>query len=227
MEAEMSNDSRTVQARTDFYTVVHKALRKRLFEVVVLAGATDFASADDRSRLAGPLAEVVRALREHAEHEGEFLHPVIADVMPDLALSLDAEHVAHHRALDGVERVFEVAFGERTPTAGHRAYRVLAHMAGEFLAHIEQEEAMQPRVWDLADEQRLAAAMAAFKKSRTLDQTLAGWRHMLPAMTATERTAMFQALHGAAPEAVVAAAERLAEHVLDRREWSVLTASLA
>jgi hypothetical protein len=215
MEAEMSNDTQAVQVRTDFYTMVHKALRKRLFEAVLLAGTTDYGDADDRAKL-----------REHAAHEDQFLHPIIAEVLPEMARSRHAEHQDHHRALDEVERAFEVAAAERTGASGHRAYRTLARMAGHFLAHIEEEEASQPRLWEMAGEARLAAGMDAFKRSRTLDQTRAGWANMLPAMNPAERTAMFQGLRSGAPEGIVAAAYQVAEKVLDDRAWQALASSL-
>jgi hypothetical protein len=226
MEATMSNDSRAVQARTDFYTVVHKGLRKRLFEAVILAGTTDYAESEGRGRLAQVVGEVVTMLRQHAEHEEEFLHPILAEVLPEAAQSLRADHVEHNRALDDVGRAFEVAVAERTDRAGHLAYRTLARFAAQFLEHIEEEEAGQPRLWELADEGRLAAGMTAFKRSRTLEQTLAGWATMLPAMNPAERMGMFRALNGGAPEAVFTAAMRLAEQVLDARAWQTLESSL-
>jgi hemerythrin-like domain-containing protein len=213
----MSNDLQEVPARTDFYTVVHKALRKRLFETVVLAGTTDYADTDERGKLAATVAEVVTILREHAQHENEFLHPIIAEVLTEAAHTLTLEHEEHNRALDEVEGAFEVAVAERTGAATHLAYRVLARFTADFLAHIEKEEAGQGKVWELAGEGRLAAGMTAFKRSRTLDQSLAGWADMLPAMNAAERAAMFRGLRAEAPAAVLTAASRLAERVLDAR----------
>lgn len=222
----MSNDLQAVPSRTDFYTVVHKGLRKRLFETVVLAGTTNYANPDDRAKLAATVAEVMTILREHAHHEDEFLHPIIAEVLPGVARTLALEHEEHNRALDEVDRAFKVAFAERTGAATHLAYRVLAQFTAHFLSHIEEEEAGQRHVWELAGEARLAAGMVAFKRSRTLDQTLAGWAGMLPAMNPAERAAMFRGLRAGAPEPVVTAALRLAEKVLDERAWQTLKSSL-
>src|SRR5580692_259981 len=186
MEVRMSNDLQRVPARTDFYTVVHKGLRKRLLETVVLAGTTNYADPNDRAKLAATVAEVVTILREHAQHEDEFLHPIIAEVLPEVARTLTSEHEDHNRALDEVERAFEVALAERTGPAAHLAYRTLARFTADFLSHIEEEEAGQGQVWELAGEARLAAGMTAFKRSRNLEQTLAGWAIMLPAMNPAE-----------------------------------------
>jgi hypothetical protein len=227
MEARMSNDLQAVPARTDFYTVVHKALRKRLFEAVLLAGTTDYGDPDDRAKLAATVAEVVTILREHAKHEDEFLHPIIAEVLPQVARTLTSEHVEHNRALDEVERTFAVAVAERTCAAAHLAYRVLARFTAHFLAHVEEEEAGQSHVWELAGEARLAAGMTAFKRSRTLDQNLAAWADMLPAMNPAERVAMLRGLRAGAPEAVFTAASTLAERILDARAWEALRSSLA
>lgn len=222
----MSSDSQAIQPRTDFYTVVHKALRKRLFETVILAGTTDYADPDDLAKLTKTVAEIVTMLREHADHEDAFLHPIIAEVLPEAARSLNAEHVEHNRALDAVERAFGVVASDRTSASGHMAYRTLARFTAHFLAHIEEEEAGQPRVWELAGEARLAAGMAAFKRSRTLEQTLAGWAHMLPAMNPAERTEMFRALKAGAPAAVFEAGLRLGEQVLEARAYDALKSSL-
>ncbi len=222
----MSHDSAAVLPRTDFYTMVHKGLRKRLFEAVVLAGTTDHADSDQRARLALTVRDVVRVLREHAEHEETFLHPIIASVLPEVAGSLRLEHEEHHRELDEVERAFEVAAAEKTAAVGHRAYRALARFTARFLAHIEEEEAGQPRLWETADEGRLAAGMIAFQRSRTLEQTVAGWAMMFPAMNAAEHAGMLRTLKGRAPEPVFTAAMQLAEKVLDARAWDALKSSL-
>lgn len=222
----MSNDLQAVPTRTDFYTVVHKALRKRLFEAVVLAGTTDYADPEDLAKFTKTVAEIVTTLREHADHEDEFLHPIIAEVLPEAARSLHAEHVEHNRALDEVERAFGMAASDRTSASAHLAYRALARFTAHFLEHIEEEEAGQPRVWELAGEARFAAGMTAFKRSRTLEQTLAGWAYMLPAMNAAERADMFRALKGGATAAVFEAALRLGEQVLDARSYDALKSSL-
>jgi hypothetical protein len=169
----MSNDSPQTEARTDFYTVVHKALRKQLFEAILVAGSTDYRDADDRARVARTVADVVKQFRDHADHEEQFLHPIIAEVLPEMEHALHAQHEEHYCGLDEVERAFQVALVERTGASGHRAYRALSQFAGHSLAHMEEEEAGQPRLWELAGESRLAAAMGAFKRSRTLDQTVA------------------------------------------------------
>jgi hypothetical protein len=170
MEATMSNDSPLSEARTDFYTVVHKALRKQLFEAIMVAGSTDYGDSDDRTRVARAVAEVVKRFRDHADHEEQFLHPVIAEVLPATEQALHAQHEEHSRGLDEVERAFEMALADRTGASGHRAYRALSRFAGHSLAHMEEEEAGQARLWELAGETRLAAAMAAFKRSRTFER---------------------------------------------------------
>jgi hypothetical protein len=226
MEATMSSDLQAVPARTDFYTVVHKGLRKRLFETVVLAGTANYADPDDRARLAAAIAGIVTTLREHAKHEDEFVHPIIEEVLPEVARTLTSEHEEHNRALDEVERAFAIAVAERTDAAAHLAYRVLARFTAHFLAHIEEEEAGQGRIWERAGEARFAAAMSAFKRSRTLDQSLAGWADMLPAMNPGERATMLRGLRAGAPEAVFTAAWRLAERVLDPGACDALRESL-
>jgi hypothetical protein len=185
--------SQIANARTDFYTLVHKGLRKRLFDAVVLAGTTDFADERSRSRLADDVKALAQTLREHAKHEETFLHPILGSAVPALAASLDREHEEHDRALVDVERAFEAAFaqepvpGDASRDPSHLAYRALARFASFYLGHLEREEASQPAVWACVDDARLVAAMNAFRASRTLDQHLAGWEMLLPALNPAER----------------------------------------
>ena len=63
--------------RDDLYTQIHKVLRKALFDVCVMAGATDFA---DRGAF-GDLRErwdfFDLSLRNHSEHELKFIQPAL------------------------------------------------------------------------------------------------------------------------------------------------------
>lgn len=180
---------------TDFYTLVHKGLRKRLFDAIVLTGTTDFADDESRSRLAAVMRDLVHTLREHATNEETFLHPVFADALPALAQSFDREHDEHDRALVEVERAFEAACGERASSQdasqdpGHLAYRALARFGAFYLGHLEREEEAQPAIWAQIEEPRLAAAMRSFRASRTPEQNLAGWKMILPALNRAERQA--------------------------------------
>ncbi|HEX4448597.1 MAG TPA: hemerythrin domain-containing protein [Polyangiaceae bacterium] len=166
MSSEKASKNGAVQARTDFYTMVHKGIRQRLFEAVILAGTVDFQDAGAGAKIVSMLTILAREVREHAGHEETFIHPVLAEVMPDMAASLHAGHEEHDRALDEVERAFEVAAAQRTAASGHLAYRALARFVAMFLTHTEEEEAMQPLLWDRVSEERLAAVMAAFWRSR-------------------------------------------------------------
>jgi hypothetical protein len=192
--------SQISNARTDFYTLVHKGLRKRLFDAIVRAGTTDFADEGSRRQLADDVKDLVQTLRGHAKHEETFLHPILAEAMPVLAESLDREHEEHDRALGDVERAFDAAFAqERVPgdavrdasrDPGHLAYRALARFAAFYLGHLEREEEGQPAVWACVDEARLSGAMRSFLASRTEAQSLEGRRMILPAMNAAEKVSL-------------------------------------
>jgi hypothetical protein len=190
MEAVMSQ---IANARTDFYTLVHKGLRKRLFDAIVLAGTTDFADEQGKSRLADDVKELVQELRDHAKNEETFVHPILAEAVPALAASLDHEHEEHERALVDVERAFAAAFaqaraeGNASLDPSHLAYRALAVFASFYLGHLEREEANQPAIWACVEEARLVAAMNAFRASRTLEQNLAGWEMLVPALNPAEK----------------------------------------
>src|SRR5689334_20975733 len=78
--------------RVDLYGAVHKGLRVQLFETAALVGRTDFTRAREASEVAERVARLTSFLCEHAEHEDRIVLPVLAEIAPELAADLRADH---------------------------------------------------------------------------------------------------------------------------------------
>src|SRR5262245_31643409 len=79
-------------AAYDFYRDIHKGLRYSLFHSTEAAGSVDPADDAARAQVASQVHAVAHLLDSHAEHENEFVVPVLEVHAPELA---DVIHVVH------------------------------------------------------------------------------------------------------------------------------------
>ena len=86
----------------DVYRGIHKALRRRLFQLCLQAGSLDGAEAYQREALAHAWESLVASLRAHTLHEERFLHPLLTRE-PGLRAALEDGHETHEQALAALE----------------------------------------------------------------------------------------------------------------------------
>ncbi|MBO9540899.1 hemerythrin domain-containing protein [bacterium] len=198
----------------DFYTNIHKALRRELFNVSVLAGSTDVSDPEALARLRAAFTEVAALLRDHARHEDDFLHPVLGLHVPDELPPLESEHAELEHRLDELEHQLsrlETAEPE-SHTAGLGFYRALNRYISDYLAHQDREESdVQPRLWACESQGDLGAMMGRFVAALAPHDILRNAAYMLPALSPAERAAHLSKLQrSTSPELFEQIQERLA-----------------
>ena len=222
----LSISSQPAAPRTDLYTNYHKRLRGDLFDLAIRVGRADFSDPRVREPLRHDLEALVLRLREHAQHEESFIHPLLEQVLPEVDDALRTAHGAHEADLDRLDALIEAACAARTPAAGLALYRGLNHFIAGFLFHLEAEEEVMPMLQERLPEAALAGAMAAFRASRTPEQGRADLAGMMPFLAPAERAAIYQGMRRALPEEVFEGMCRLAEAVLEPADWRKLADTL-
>lgn len=187
----------------DPYTLIHKAQRKHLYELITLAGRIDWNAAATVCVLRDDTQALIRHLRAHAQHEEQFIHPLLRQV-PGTCEPLETEHRELEAALDALdEAIRNLADGDAQQ--GLRFYRSLATFASIYTAHLAHEEANLPALWKHCSDTELAAMMTAFKNSRPLDEAIADLIFMLPALNPGELKKVLVGLKSAPMEILNAA----------------------
>jgi iron-sulfur cluster repair protein YtfE (RIC family) len=128
--------------RLDVYTAVHKMQRARLCALIVEAGTADPHDATGRARLANSVQAAIAELHAHAEHEDRFIHPLLREKAPHIAVALDAEHVELDAQLDQLGAT-AAGYLKSDPATGvdpNVLYRGLAGFAASYFAHVAVEE---------------------------------------------------------------------------------------
>lgn len=202
--------------RLDVYTAVHKMHRARLFSLTVEAGKADPADNVTMTRLAAAVDALAAELTAHAEHEDRFIHPLLRQVAPALAASLDAAHVTLDARLDRLREVASAA----TAADPNALYRALAAFTAAYLEHIaiEEGEAL-PALWGGCSDEELLGILASFRGSRSDAENLTSLLAQLATLSPPEIERMISA--GLGPVPVSDVGELLAT-VLDPRQLGAL-----
>ena len=175
--------------RIHLYTKIHKAQRAWLMRATVAAGRLDPDDAAAAQLVAADARRLVHHLHEHAEHEERFIHPLLREAAPELALRLEAQHVA-----------LDAALAELTVTAesldGARIYRALTGFVALYFPHleIEEQEAM-PAIWHRCDDGDLMGrVLRPFIAARTREDMADDLRLQIGSVSPREERQLIGAL---------------------------------
>lgn len=129
--------------RVDLFSMIHKAVRALLFELSGDVARLDLTSTCAIDGISAKLEHVGQMLDEHAQLEDLYIHPVIAELDPELAASWSGEH----RALDVLQieaarAAEELALADLAArdAAGAKLSLVVNHMLAVQLMHMNREE---------------------------------------------------------------------------------------
>ncbi|HEY7071902.1 MAG TPA: hemerythrin domain-containing protein [Acidimicrobiales bacterium] len=156
--------------RDDLYTLIHKVLRKGLFDLCVRAGTTDYGDPAAVKELDAAWHRFDLFLRSHSAHERDLIHPALGALDPGGTEVVDAEHDRVHELLDRVEAQLAAIAAEQDATVARRRglelYRALNRLAGTALPHFDAEETeLMPRLWALLSDAQIAAIRGAIMGS--------------------------------------------------------------
>ena len=189
--------------RVDLYKNVHMGQRARLFGLAVELGAACAAKPGALADLAERCLAMVQELREHADHEDTYIHPLLRERAPEAADALDAEHVRLDAVLATLghrARTLPTVHAEALPAAQHDLYLALNELIGAYLAHLHAEETVaMPALWERCTDDELGAVFDAFRASRTHEDGVADLRRMLPFLPPGTRAAIVRAVLDGSP----------------------------
>lgn len=185
--------------RVDLYSLIHKAQRKHLFELSIKIGQTDLRDGSQVSDLKEELRDAVKWLREHAEHEETFVHPLFHKIGGQGDF-IEQEHHDLEHLLENLEKSLA------SESQGDLYTRFNQFLAA-YLAHIDSEEMAQKDIlWKHYDDGALMEVMKKFKENRTPSQSMEDLEFMLPCLSPEETERILGTMKGNVPDHVYEAA---------------------
>jgi len=159
-------------SRDDLFTMIHKVLRKGLFDTCMLAGATDYDDPSAVERLRDAWQRCDMMLRGHSDHEHNIIQAPLEALSPGATVAFDAEHDQIHRMLDELNTQ-SAALAEEADAAGRARrglefYRAINRLVGAALPHFDAEETqLMPRMWALMSDDEIAVVRGTLMKTLT------------------------------------------------------------
>jgi iron-sulfur cluster repair protein YtfE (RIC family) len=207
--------------RPSFYRDIHKGLRALLFDVMQKAGRLDFSDRDAVARYRAELKAAIDFLMSHAEHENEFVGPLLAQHAPELARRITAVHEDQEQELPELLAMIDRG-------AAHGFVLELARISGELLVHMtEEEEVLMPALWASMTDAEIMAAHDALVASIPPQEMAYALSWMLPSMNAPERAELLAHVRASAPPEVFDFVRGLAKSVLSAADDEALEQRLA
>lgn len=213
----------------DTYRDIHKGIRADLFAVTHAAGEIDPSSDSDRRAVADHVRAALALLVNHAEHEDQWVQPLLDQHLPHLAERVAADHpVLEARIDDLAGRAQENAFATtELRWRTHQLYIELASFTSAYLAHQDFEEReIMPALEDAIGPDAVLEMDRALVASIPPDQVATALALMLPAMNIDDRVDMLGGMRAGAPAEVFDGVWNLAGSVLEPRDVSALAARI-
>ena len=219
-----------MQGRFSFYREVHKGIRSLLLDLVVKSGRIDWTDNLSVATFRLDVQNAFALLSAHAEHENEFIAPLLAVASRPAGEVFDSAHddqeVTLHDLLVALHAIDPEA-GDAS-TRGHEFVVKLSRLAGELLTHMaDEEEIAMPAMWSVYDDAALLAVDQQLVASISPDRMAAYLKWMLPAMNTPERVDMLAAMQKDAPAEVYQFVRELAREVLSRADDVALERGLS
>jgi hypothetical protein len=214
----------------DIYRDIHKGIRGELFAVTSEAGRVDPASPEGVEAVGDHWRSVVEILIGHAEHEDEFVQPLIEAHLPATAAKIAFDHPRLEQQMATLEVVADRAanaVGDTRRTAVHRLYLGLASFTSDYLAHQAVEELdVMPGLAKVIGVPELLALNQAIVASIPPDQMVATLPLMMQQMNVDDRTELLGGMKMGAPPEVFAGLSGVVRNALAPEDWNPVAARL-
>jgi hypothetical protein len=214
----------------DMYRDIHKGIRNGLFSVTFEAGQVDPLDHAAVRRVADRWTDLVSVLVAHAEHEDDFVQPVIERFTPAYAEEIAEAHVELEAQMAELEvladRAAEACAGQARLLT-HRLYLGLASFTAAYLQHQEFEEfEVMVMLSQHVPAEELRAIDNAIVASIPPDMMAKSAALMLPAMNVVDQTEMFEGARAGVPPEVFAGMLALTESILGPDRYRTLARRL-
>lgn len=217
--------------RPNYFFLVHKGIRKRLFDFINSLAAVDASHPSDGLRLKDSFLDLTRLLKTHSDQEDKFINPFIARHLTEDATHLDREH----QKLDRMQGQLVLLFNQLTKVRESSNefeldffdfYNELNIFVAHYLNHLIHEEKVMPKIWDKLSDDEILIPYRELILSLSLEEVKETLVLMLPAITQKERAEILGTFSTIYPPEAWEQVLQTAQSVLDGDEWGQLAAVL-
>lgn len=214
----------------DMYRNIHKGIRYVLGGVTTSAGRVDPGDDTAVEALGAQWHDIVRLLVGHAEHENDFIGPLLDIHAPALGSVIADQHEQIEHQLAQLEVLADRAVGSAVAdrrAVTHRLYLALASFTATFFQHMELEELeVNPTLSQAISVEGLREVEHELVASLSPEEVAQAAALMLPAMNVEDHVEWFGGMRAGAPPEAFAGVLGLARTVLDQTSYEKVASRL-
>ncbi|MBL7478422.1 haloalkane dehalogenase [Legionella bononiensis] len=193
----------SVTPKFSFYTTIHKAIRKSLFDTAVLAGQTDFFDREKRTTFVEKFSDLTSLLKNHSLHEDTYIHPLLIE--KNIGASIETDHERLEEELQRLEQMLRITCDSQEQSIcydlGTSFYLAFNEFISHYLQHLLDEETqIMPALREAYPLSILLSAMDKFKKSQSEDEMRQSLSLLLGAINIKEEQLMINNIKQAASQ---------------------------
>jgi len=230
MQATLTAPAQTRAPRADLYVFIHKALRRYMSHVLDRVGAMDLDDADERDAVLDDVEALLGLLRNHLQHENDFIHTAIEARRPGAARHTADDHLLHVDAIGNLEdeaRAVRDARAELRPALALRLYRHLGEFVGENLVHMQVEETQNnAMLWELYSDAELMALQDRLVASIEPQEMALAARWFAAALNPHDLAMLVGGMQQKAPAPAFEALLDIMRPQLSEKRWAQLARAL-
>ena len=234
MSAAMTQNELTTPApiaRYNIYSIIHKALRGWMTDVLHRWGRMDVEDECERNQAIENVRALLDVLAAHLRHENDVVHPAIEKSRQSGAARTAQDHVEHEHAIARLGNelaTFASARPELRASLAHSFYLHLSAFVAENFEHMVVEETENHRALIAAYSEREVLELEhRIVSSLPPEESAATMRWMLAYINAAERAFLVGNVKRNAPPAVLAGILGMAREILSQRDMFKLEKALS
>lgn len=214
--------------RFDIYTEVHKALRKRLYEIGARIQSNDFTELETTGKIIYDLSHVLELVAVHEMQEEKYIHPVLEGFEPELVIRLERDHKIIEINGDMIREITgELARLDGADDhikAGIRLNHAFNEYLAYFLPHTNYEEAVtMTSLWRNLTDEEILGMLAEITGSKTPEEKVEDIMSIFAAANNQELAGLVGGLKSAPiPREEVDALLGMARKVIGEERWRII-----
>jgi len=218
--------------RMKSYDVPHKGLRNALSQLSLLAGKTDYSSAQEINSLYNLGVDVFKILTIHAADEDEITLAELEKHCPGCSDHDKEDHRKIHLAQEKLEELLlklynDSRVNEDLTEAGQEFYLALSEFHGVYLEHTAEEERnTQPLLWKHFTDDELAQHRSRIMAKNPPETLLIWFKFVIPAQSHIERVSLLSGFKKMAPADFFVQGMEVIRVTLSDKEYEKLTRAI-
>ena len=173
----------------------------------------------------------VTMLKEHAEREETFIHPVLESRVSGITKPFAENHKDDERSFDRMRdlgsQIETVGDNDQKVALGNQLYGIFNAYIGDYLGHLDREEAeLEQALWDHCTDQKLAELDHQLVSSVPPERMAVWGPAIFSSWNASELTAILAGVKQSAPPEAFAGMMKMAEQAAPPATWETIRRAL-